>query len=260
MTCIYRILMAAILVSFGATVSAQCIPPNAPGPPRLWDGERGCYVPQGTPSLQTLQQRGQVVYVQQPQQFVGNQQVVGVGGGQQVLVSGQQQAVACTWGGRGENILGGGIIGGLLGVLARDSSDGARKGAAIGALLGTLIPCNSQQVASGQQVVVQQPQGVVTQQQGIQQGIQCPAGTQPGILNLPGHPKHGQTVCAPPGDTNILGNQQQVQQQQPQQVATMNPCAGDPGTKRGILDLPGHPKHGQTVCAKDGDPNISSWL
>lgn len=57
---------------------------------------------------------------------------------------------------------------------------------------------------------------------------------------------------------------QQVPQQfgqQPQQVQPRAyPCAHDPGTKRGILNLPGHKMHGQTVCAPPGDVNISKWL
>lgn len=37
---------------------------------------------------------------------------------------------------------------------------------------------------------------------------------------------------------------------------THNPCAHDPGTTQGTLNLPGHQKHGQTVCARPGDKNV----
>jgi hypothetical protein len=48
---------------------------------------------------------------------------------------------------------------------------------------------------------------------------------------------------------------------QPQQVVVpRNPCAHDPGTVQGVLNLPGHQLDGKTVCAKPGDTNISRWL
>ena len=37
-------------------------------------------------------------------------------------------------------------------------------------------------------------------------------------------------------------------------------CESKPGTKQGILNLPGHALHEKTVCALPGDPKISKWL
>ena len=37
-------------------------------------------------------------------------------------------------------------------------------------------------------------------------------------------------------------------------------CEHDPGTAPGILNLPGHPKDGQPVCARPADVHISQWL
>ena len=59
----------------------------------------------------------------------------------------------CPWGGRFENVIGGGVIGALIGALAGDNHRAAGQGAALGALAGVAIPCQ-QQV---QQVAYQQP-------------------------------------------------------------------------------------------------------
>lgn len=73
-------------------------------------------------------------------------------------------------------------------------------------------------------------------------------GSQPGMT----------VVCQAAVQQALPANQVVQQSEQPIQVR--NPCEHDPGTKRGVLNLPGHPKNGQTVCAKPGDLNISSWL
>ena len=182
MNLFFQILIAAVLASFGATTFAQCIPMNAPGPPRLWDPLGQCYVPQGTP------QAGQTLVVP---------------AGVQVL----QPATAVAGGLNGCQTLGA-ITGGTLGSFAHNHrAQAIVLGLIGGGLVGNAI-CTSNQ---GERVlVVQQPQGAVVQ----------------------------------PGNT----------WQQP------SPCAHDPGTAQGVLNLPGHPKNGQTVCARPGDPNISRWL
>jgi hypothetical protein len=193
-----KLLMAILLVSFGATAFAQCIPPDAPGPPRHWDGARGCYVPMGTPTVQYGNQ--QVVYGQQ-QQGYGQQQVM-----QMAPSIGSGIGNAFT---KCETL--GGIAGGTIGSLALNNTTQATiLGAIVGGVAGNIL-CNSQgqYVVQGQQQVVQR-QGVTQSQQVVQQqgSPLCappanPAGTRPGVLNLPGSPMHGQTVCAKPGDTNI---------------------------------------------------------
>lgn len=207
MTKIGKFVFGALLISFFATVSAQCIPMNGAGPPRLWDGERGCYVPQGTPSLQQ-QQFGGIFQQQQMQQ----QQMQQMLAQQAIRVPMGQQAPNgyCSWGGRTENIAVAGILGAIVGVIAGDNRESARKGAALGMVAGMFVPCESLQQ---QQVVMQQqPQ-------------------------------------------QFTGQQWQIQHQ-----GNSNPCAQVPGTIQGVLNLSGHPKNGQAVCAKPGDPNISRWL
>jgi hypothetical protein len=63
---LFSYLIAALLLSFGATAFAQCIPMNAVGPPRNWDGVRGCWVPMGTPSVDS----GSTVQVIRPVQQI----------------------------------------------------------------------------------------------------------------------------------------------------------------------------------------------
>lgn len=191
----FKFALASLLISFGATVFAQCLPMNAPGPPRLWDGERGCYVPQGTPSLNSFNNQqvivgGQYYNHQQWQQLLASQ-AIRVPQGQQVPNG------YCSWGGRTENIVASGLLGAFVGVLAGDNHRAAAKGAALGMMVGMFVPCSTLQP----QVVVQQ--GVQQAPNNSNGSCQHDPGTQPGVLNLPGHQKHGQTVCARPGDVNI---------------------------------------------------------
>lgn len=215
----FKLIFAALLVSFGATALAQCMPMNAPGPPRIWDGARGCYVPQGTPDLQSsggfvnnggvfTQQtqcpdgsvwdgRGCLINNNQQQwQQTLMQQAIRIPMGQQVPQG------YCSWGGRTENVLTGALLGAVIGVIAGDNRESARKGAGLGALAGVFVPCDSLQ--QSQRVVVQQQQ-VVQNQQVLPpcRPPQNPAGSRPGVLNLPGNEMDGKTVCAMPGDTNI---------------------------------------------------------
>lgn len=145
---------AAILVSFGATVFAQCIPMNAPGPPRHWDGVRGCYVPQGTPAVYNGN-NGQVVTSGQDQDWgrILASQAIRVPQGQQVPNG------YCSWSGRAENMIVSGLIGAVVGVLAGDNRRAAAKGAALGMVVGTFVPCQTLQqatsIAEGRRVVVQ---------------------------------------------------------------------------------------------------------
>jgi hypothetical protein len=75
---ILKAIMAALFLSMSATAFAQCMTINQPGPPRIWDGARGCYVPQGTPALGTAVQRGYNPYIGQPQYYNGNSLPFGV--------------------------------------------------------------------------------------------------------------------------------------------------------------------------------------
>ncbi len=206
----FKFLMAGLLVSFGATALAQCIPMNGPGPPRLWDGERGCYVPQGTPSLAQMQQ----------QWHHGGQQVIVGPGGQQMVVYPQgyqnqmqavPQALALANGFTKCEAIGG-LTGATLGSFAKNHRPQAMiLGALAGGIFGSAI-CNNGQ---GQQVMVQQGGGQQVYPQGggqvVPQQVSNPcdprnghaAGSRQGILRLPGHPMDGKTVCAQPGDTNI---------------------------------------------------------
>ena len=140
-----------------------------------------------------------------------------------------------------------------------------KGGAAAGAAAGATVFCDPD--------IVNDTPGVGVVATGIGQAVAQPgvvaqpavnpcahaSGTKQGTLNLPSSPKHGQTVCALPGDTNIS----QWLDGSPVAVATANTpvgCESKPGTKQGILNLPGHALHEKTVCALPGDPKISKWL
>jgi hypothetical protein len=156
-----KIIMAFILVLFGSFVFAQCIPMNGEGPPRLWDGARGCYVPQGTPSVQYGQQSGQqiVYYGNNQQGFVNNgvpAQVFQPSG----LPSGFNKCEVV-----------GGIAGGLLGSLFKHHTGQATGlGAIAGGIAGDMY-CGPQ----GQRILVQNGQ----------QGIQNPDGQTTQVANNP---------------------------------------------------------------------------
>lgn len=152
MTKTLKLILAALLVSFGATVFAQCMPMNAPGPPRLWDGVRGCYVPQGTPAVYSGN-NGQVVTSDQDWGRILASQAIRIPQGQQIPNG------YCSWGGRVENMAISGLIGAVVGVLAGDNRRAAAKGAALGMMVGTFVPCHTLQQASlapeSRRVVVQ---------------------------------------------------------------------------------------------------------
>ncbi len=235
------LLVLFLLVVTASSSFAQCVPMNGPfigpsghmiDPPRTWDGSRGCYIWQGAPSS------GQVTGQQAVgQNVIPAQQVVNVNGqpmvwarlsnGQMALVPyhrphhqvvpvyqaqpqvvqqypAQQQVVG---GGFSKCEVIGGIAGGVIGSTAsihnnrRYHPQAVALGTIIGGVIGNTA-CQPDQVQSVQQYPVQ---NVVAQQQ-VQQGQgtpSCDAGKRPGILNLQGNPKHGQHVCAFPGDPNI---------------------------------------------------------
>lgn len=201
----------------------------------------------------------------QQQQFI--QQGIGVGQGVQLLAptSGLTNGLS-----RCEAV--GGLAGGTLGSFAKHhQAQSIILGAIAGGILGNSICSDSQgqRVLVVQQQVAQQQQGLVGQQfqqsVGIvgQNGNPCrnDPGTKEGVLYLPGNTKHGQTVCARPDDLNIsrwLDGTPVIQRENTR--SSRNACAHDPGTRLGILNLPDHPRHGQTVCARPGDSNISQWL
>lgn len=129
--------MAAILVSLSATAFAQCIPMNAPGPPRLWDGVRGCYVPQGTPALAVGQPMVQGQIIQQQVQLIPVQGQPGM-----FTFGGNQHRCPALTGWTG------GVIGLVVGAaIGNNSTLNGQKltlpGAAAGALAGTQIACES---------------------------------------------------------------------------------------------------------------------
>ena len=132
----FKLLMAILLVSCGATVFAQCIPMNAPGPPRYWDGVRGCYVPQGTPAVNTGTTTTNSVF--------GTIQPYG----QQVFSPGFAQNNGFT-----NCELGGGVVRATLGSLAKHhTAQAVILGAIGGGIVGNMYCSNNQ----GQRIVVQQ--------------------------------------------------------------------------------------------------------
>lgn len=145
----FKLLMAILLVSCGATVFAQCIPMNDPGPPRYWDGVRGCYVPQGTPAVNTGTTTTNSVF--------GTIQPYG----QQVFSPGFAQNNGFT-----NCQLVGGVVGATLGSLAKHhTAQAVILGAVGGGIAGNMYCVNTQ----GQRIVVQQ-----AQQQWQQSVIQPP--------------------------------------------------------------------------------------
>ncbi len=118
----------------------------------------------------------------------------------------------------------GGITGATLGSLAKNHRiQAVILGAIAGGVAADMVCSNTQ----GQQVMVMNAPQQMVGQQVVQQHVQ-----------------------------------HHVTQVPPQQATTrvQASCAHDPGTKQGILNLPGHQLHGRTVCAKPGDVNISEWL
>ncbi len=144
---LFSYLIAALLLSFGATAFAQCIPMNAVGPPRNWDGVRGCWVPMGTPSVDS----GSTVQVIRPVQQIVVPTVVQA---QQVVSNPPCSAIA-TWGG--------GLVGAAIGNAIGQgvTTQGHRLGglgAVVGAVAGSDIGCElarSRNQPQQQQVVVQ---------------------------------------------------------------------------------------------------------
>lgn len=200
---VFKALMAALLVSFGATALAQCMPMHGPGPPRFFDPTRGCYVPGGT---QPLQANGQVVYEQQifqQPQYVGVQPAYGYGQQQQVIQSLPQVGIP---GGVSKCEAVGALAGGTIGSYedGRHRAQNTILGALLGGIVGNIVCTPTQQGAS--YPVGQQPMQQHVQSAGMPQNQNLcghDPGTRRGILNFPGNPKHGQPVCAPPGDPRI---------------------------------------------------------
>jgi len=139
------------------------------------------------------------------QQVVQGQQVVIPQGVIQVPVGNSAPQGYCSWEGRVTNVGISSAIGGFIGLLTGGNHRAVGKGAAAGASVGLFIPCD---------------QG--------RQGGQAPV------------------MVAPQGQSGVM--------------AVASPCGPFPGTKQGVLNLPGNAKHGQTVCALPGDTNISQWL
>jgi hypothetical protein len=155
----------------------------------LWDGERGCYVPQGTPSLQQMQyqQQGygqQQGYNQQQQQYI---QQVGPQIVQQLLSQGRQQGVPfqqvingqnmrCSW----QDAVGTAVKDAAIAnvfayavnrIAKRDRDVVDRRGAtAVGALAGATIFCEPDMV--NENVQQQGYQQVQQYQPQIQQQVQ----------------------------------------------------------------------------------------
>jgi hypothetical protein len=221
---IRTILAAIFMFAMSFSAMAQCVPMNGPfvgpsghlvDPPRMWDGSRGCYTWQGAQASQSQQQivnvngqqmvwvrlpNGQMALVpyqqQQPVSFPA-QQVF-----QQQHYPQQQvmQQVAGAGGGFSKCEVVGGVTGATIGSMAHNHRPQAVVlGGIVGGMLGN-VACRPTQA-----LPVQQPIQTVAQQQFPQeQGSPvCGNGKRPGILNIPGHQKHGQHVCAFPGDPNI---------------------------------------------------------
>jgi hypothetical protein len=201
-----RFLMSALLVAFTATAIAQCIPPNGPGPPRLWDGVRGCYVPQGTPAVSHGYQQ------QWPQQVIpsnygGVAIPSGVMAGQAFNTVVNGVSMRCSILDRAASAAAQGLLAGGLGyvgekILNRKDHRVSARLAVAGMASGATLTCDPNIVDDTPRQV---PVGTPQQGQFLNQGNGCThnPGTQQGVLNLPGHPKHGQTVCARPGDVNV---------------------------------------------------------
>lgn len=147
-------LILAVLVSFGATALAQCIPMQGPGPPRIFDPARGCYVPQG---MQSQGYGGQII----AQPYYGGQQVVvtqpqyGYSAGVPMYGMGAPMA-----GGLTQCQALGGIVGGVLGSFARNyQAQAIILGAVGGGIVGNALCYNGQ----GQRVMVVPQQQVAGQ-------------------------------------------------------------------------------------------------
>lgn len=227
------LLVLFLLVVTASASFAQCVPENGPyintygfteNRARVYSPELRCYVPQGTVLNNGQNQPVQVVTPAQQVVNVNGQPMVWarLSNGQMALVPyhrphhqvvpvyqaqpqvvqqypAQQQVVGGSFS-KCEVV--GGVAGGTIGSLARNHrAQAVVLGTIIGGVIGNAV-CQPVQVQSVQQYPVQ---NVVAQQQ-VQQGQgtpPCDAGMRPGTLNLQGNPKHGQPVCAFPGDPNI---------------------------------------------------------
>lgn len=256
----FRFLMAAILVSMSATAVAQCIHPNAPGPPRIWDGARGCYVPQGTPQLGAPIWNGGNPYpygVPQPAYGQPYGQPYGMPyGGVPVGVGLSNCAVV------------GGLAGGTLGSLAKHHRGQAViLGALIGGVVSQMVCINSQ----GQRVIMQQPPAqavasvpqyafanppVPAEQQVVAVSPQqlAPASGQGTFCNIDGIVTHevnsAACVTKAKAKAETLVSGKNVDMKHQAQAPT---CSQ--GKTWSKLNWPDHPQHATYVCLPDGDPH-----
>lgn len=126
----FRFLVAAVLVSLGATSFAQCVDPRLSPRPVVLDLNRGCYVMQGTPSSV-----GSPVYNGMPQMVYNP-------------YYGVPQPYYGTASGFSTPTIIGGILGGTIGSLAKHHTGQAVIGGTIlGGIVGSLFSSNGSQRA-----------------------------------------------------------------------------------------------------------------
>lgn len=173
-------------------------------PQRCWDGR---IIPpvnafEGQNPYQGMmgQWGGQQVMI--PQGIGADQPFSTVVNGQRMRCSIKDRAATAVVDGLGAGLVAGGVAK-LLG--SNRAKDIAIGGALAGAGYGATLGCEPTMIDDNEVVA----QGFSQRQQVAQQAVpQCnpPAnspGSVPGVLNLPGNPMHGKTVCAMPGDPNI---------------------------------------------------------
>jgi hypothetical protein len=199
--------VSLVIFLWSVSVGAQCIDMNAPGPPRLWDGTRGCYVPQGTPAPQQYgNQFGQAGILNQSgfqtqtqyQNPYGQQGYPGIPPGTYP----QQGGATPYYGGQSgyrppaQPVLYGctQVQGGMI------CYDQYRRQVVVPSSVG----------AGGYPPGYYPPPIGHNLQPPIQPGYQpqrnpCAhdPGTREGVVGNPQLPNYGRTVCARPGDTNI---------------------------------------------------------
>lgn len=247
MTKIFQAIIATLLVSFSATALAQCIGMNAPGPPRHWDGARGCYVPMGTPELPQRQQGGYsypsvqyggygngsypVPVQRYQQQVVPMQQGYASGQPGMVVVNGRQ--VPCTWQETTGNVVSGAIVGNAVAYMVnrfthKNTID--RTGASVaGGLVGYSRTC----VPDQQVMQYQQAQPVQQYQQPVSHQYQPQSQTVPGKCDFGGgvivYTYEGIDGCQKVADRMSISSRSRQQQTDTNQNQT-----GEGGTSCGI--------------------------
>jgi hypothetical protein len=175
----------------------------------------------------------------------------------QSLMASQQrrrpELEACGW------TLGGAIAGATLGSLNSAHRPQAMILAGIiGGALGSAVCENRQREAQAEAAQIAQLQARV---RNGNQRVSVPLSGGSSVCVLPTRDRGDLTEseCSQLGGV-YKGNASAFVSSGQQQVSVgqmSGGCENAPGTRQGILNLPGHPKNNQTVCAKPGDRNVT---